>query len=165
MPLKVTLDTNCFFEYFERAPHYIKQLLYHAEKGHIELAMTTRVMSDTHDKWEGEGESPIWSKIQSFPLIKTIGTVFRLDMSRLGSEDYLISKDDGKMIDGLHEMLEGAQPEDVDHIFGHIRDNRDIFVTSDLHFLSHHEELKSKFGVLVLKPEDAVKEIERKFPV
>ena len=62
-------------------------------------------------------------------------------------------------------MLEGAQTEDVDHIFGHIRGRRDIFVTSDSHFLSHHEELRDRFAVLVLKPEDAVKEIERKFPV
>ena len=165
MPIKITLDTNCFFEYFERAPHYMERLIYHANEGHIELAMTTRVMSDTHDKWEGEGESTIWSKIQSLPIIKTIGTVFRLDMSRFDSGDYLISEDDGIIIDGLHEMLEGAQIEDVDHIFGHIRDNRDIFVTNDSHFLKHRRELKSKFGVLVLKPEDAVDEIERKFPV
>ena len=99
MPLKITVDTNCFFEYFERAPEYIKKLIYHAEKGHIELAMTTRVKSDTHDKWGGEGKSPIWSKIQSFPLIKTIGTAFRLDMSYQDSGDYLISEDDGKIID------------------------------------------------------------------
>jgi hypothetical protein len=165
MPLKVTLDTNCFFEYFERDPHSIKQLLYHANKGHVELAMTTRVMSDTHDKWKSEGESPTWSKIQSLPLINTIGTSFRVDTSYLGSDDYLISEEDGKIIGDLHEMLEGAQIEDVDHIFGHLRDNRDIFVTNDSHFLSHHEELKSKFSVVVLKPDDAVKEIERKFPV
>ena len=165
MPLKFTLDTNCFFEYFERAPEYIKELIHHAEKGHIELAMTTRAMSDTRDKWEGEGESPIWNKIQSFPLIETIGTAFRLNMSRIGSRDYLISKEDAKIIDDLSEIMEGAQTEDIDHVFGHITGKRDIFVTSDSHFLSHHEELRNKFGVLVLKPEDAVKEIERKFPI
>ncbi len=71
MPLKITLDTNCFFEYFERTPEYIKELVNHAEKGDIELAMTTRVISDTRDKWYGKDESPIWNEIQSFPLIET----------------------------------------------------------------------------------------------
>ena len=165
MPLKITLDTNCFFEYFERAPKYIKRLIHHAEKGNIELAMTTRVLSDTQDKWHGKDESPIWNKIQSFPLIKTIGTAFRLNVSYLGSGDFLISEGDSKMINDLSEIMKGAQTEDIDHIFGHIIEKRDIFVTSDSHFLNHHEELLNKFGVLVLKPESAVKQIERKFPV
>jgi len=165
MPLKITLDTNCFFEYFERAPNCVKELIHHAERGNIELAMTTRVISDTHDRWRGKGESPIWNKIQSFPLIETIGTAFRLDESYLGSEDFLISEDHSKMIDDLSEIMKGAQTEDIDHIFGHIIGKRDIFVTSDSHFLDHHGELLNKFGVLVLKPESAVKQIERKFPV
>jgi len=165
MPLKITLDTNCFFEYFERTPKYIKELINHAERGNIELAMTTWVISDTQDKWYGKGESPIWNKIQSFPSIETIGTAFRLDVSYLNSGDFLISEDDSKMVNDLSELMKGAQTEDIDHIFGHIIGKRDIFVTSDLHFLDHHEELLNKFGVLVLKPEDAVKQIERKVPV
>jgi hypothetical protein len=165
MPLKITLDTNCFFEYFERAPKYIKKLIHHAEEGNIGLVMTTRVISDTKDKWHGKGESPIWNKIQSIPLIETMGTAFRLDESYLGSEDFVISEDNSKMLDDLSEIMKGAQTEDIDHIFGHIIGKCDIFVTSDSHFLDHHEELLNKFGVLVLKPEDAVKQIERQFPV
>lgn len=165
MPLRITLDTNCFFDYFERAPRYIRELVNHAEKGNIELAMTTRVISDTQDKWYGKGKSPIWNKIQSFPLTETIGTVFRLDKSYIGSEDVIISEDHSKMIDELSEIMKGAQTEDIDHIFGHIVGKRDIFVTSDSHFLDHREELLNKFSVLVLMPEDAVKQIERKVPV
>jgi len=165
MPLKITLDTNCFFEYFDRTSKDIKDLVNHAERGNIEMAMTTRVISDTRDKSRSKGESVIWNKIQSFPSIRTIGTAFRLDESYLGSEDFLISEDDSKMINDLSELMKGAQTEDIDHIFGHIIGKRDIFVTSDHHFLDHHEELLNKFGVLVLKPEDAVKQIERKFPV
>ena len=165
MPLKITLDTNCFFEYFERAPKYIKELVNHAEKSDIELAMTTRVISDTRDKSSSKGESLIWNKIQSFPLTETIGTAFRLGKSYLGSGDFLISEDHSKMIDDLTETMKGAQTEDIDHIFGHIIGKRDIFVTSDPHFLDHHEELRNKFGVLVLRPECAVKQIERKFLV
>jgi len=165
MPLKITLDTNCFFDYFERTSEYIKELVNHAEKGDIELAMTTRVISDTRDKGYGKDESHIWNKIQSFPLIETIGTAFRLNESYIGSEDFIISEDRSKMIDDLSKIMKGAQTEDIDHIFGHIIGKRDIFVTSDSHFLNHHEELLNKFGVLVLKPEDTVKQIKIKFPV
>jgi hypothetical protein len=165
MPLRITLDTNCFFEYFERNPKYIKELINHSERGNIEMAMTTRVMSDTRDKWCGKGESLIWNKIQSLPSIETIGTAFRLDVSYLGSGDFLISEDDSKMIDDLSALMKEAETQDIDHIFGHIVGKRDIFVTSDAHFLNHHEELLSRFGVLVLKPEDAVKQIEGKSPV
>jgi hypothetical protein len=165
MPLKITLDTNCFFEYFDRNPKYIKELVNHAEKGNIELAMTTRVMSDTRDKSSSKGKSLIWNKIQTFPLIETIGTAFRWDLSYLDSGDFPISEDDSKMVNDLTELMKGAQTEDIDHIFGHMIGKRDIFVTSDQHFLDHYDELLNEFGVLVLKPEDAVKEIERKVPI
>jgi hypothetical protein len=165
MPLKITLDTNCFFDYFKRTPKYIKELINHAERGNIELALTTRVESDTRDKWCGKGESPIWNQIQSLPSIETIGTAFRLNVSYIGSEDFLVSEDDSKMIDDLSELLKGAQTEDIDHVFGHIIGKRDIFVTSDTHFLDHYKELLDKFGVLVLKPEDAVKQVDKKLPV
>jgi hypothetical protein len=163
--MKITLDTNCFFDYFGRTSKYIEELIRHAEKGNIELAMTTRVKSDTHDKSHGKGESSIWNKIQSFPLIETIGTAFRLGESYIGSEDFIISEDHSKMIDDLSEIMKEAQTEDIDHIFGHMIGKRDIFVTSDSHFLDHREELLNKLRVLVLKPEDAVKQIERRFPV
>lgn len=134
----------------------------HAEKGNIELAMTTRVKSDTRDKSSSKGESRIWNKIQTFPLLETIGTAFRLDVSYLDSGDFLISEYGSKMVDDLTELMKGAQTEDIDHIFGHMIGKRDIFVTSDPHFLDHHDELLNEFGVLVLTPEDAVKEIETK---
>jgi hypothetical protein len=69
------------------------------------------------------------------------------------------------MVNDLTELMKGAQTEDIDHIFGHMIGKRDIFVTSDQHFLDHYDELLNEFGVLVLKPEDAVKEIERKVPI
>ena len=159
--VKVTLDTNCFFDYFERNPRHIQTLVTLASKGFIELAMTTRVMADTHDKWKGAGISPIWIKIQTFPLLKTIGTGFRLDASRLDFEDYLVSENDINTLDRLRKVLDDAQVEDIDHLFGHLRDNRDIFITSDHHFLEHQQELKNQFGVVVLKPEDAIKKIRK----
>lgn len=163
MVVKVTLDTNCFFDYFEREPVHIQDLISQQARGEIEIAMTTRVMVDTLDKWKGQGTSPIWTKIQSFPILETIGSALRLDMSRFDSGDFLISDSDIKIIDGLRHIMVTAQIEDVDHLFAHIAAKRDIFVTSDSHFLDHREELKNRFGATVLKPEAAVRNIRANF--
>ncbi|MGA2774551.1 MAG: hypothetical protein ABSE81_00580 [Candidatus Omnitrophota bacterium] len=59
MALKITLDTNCLFDYFERNPQYIEKLIEFQNEGKIELAITTRVQADTFGKRE---DSPIWQK-------------------------------------------------------------------------------------------------------
>lgn len=163
MPISVTLDTNCFFDYFERDPKYIKELIDYSEEGSVDIYMTTRVMADTHDKWKGSGTSPIWINIQQFPqLSEIVGTVFRLNSSRLGSGDYLVSEKGAKTINALEYLMVGAPIEDVDHLFGHIKSGHDLFITNDKHFLNYKGDLKTEYDVVVLTPEDAIKEIKRK---
>jgi hypothetical protein len=159
--MKITLDTNCFFEYYERDSALIQEIVDFQEKGYIEIAMTTRVMVDTLDKWKGKGISPIWEKIQSFPILEVVGTAFRLDMSRLDSEDYLLSDDDVSLMDKLRLIMPEAQNEDLDHIFGHMKANRDIFVSNDNHFLNHRDQLNREFRVEVLSPKDTVQQIKK----
>ena len=119
-------------------------------------------MTDTYDKWKGPDASPIWQEIQTFPELKIIGSAFRVGMTRLGIGDYIVSDSDVKMNERIGEIMQGAQIEDVDHIFAHIKDNRDIFVTSDNHFLKHQEELRNEFGAIVLEPQDAIQEIRKR---
>jgi hypothetical protein len=161
MSIKITFDSNCFFDYFERDPVLVQELIDFQEQGYIDIAMTTRVMTDTNDKWKDKGISPIWAKIQAFPMLETIGTAFRLDISRLDSGDYLVSDEDAKILNDLQITLANAQIEDIDHLFGHIKAKRDIFVTSDAHFLDHKESLIRKFGVTVLNPSDTIQRINK----
>lgn len=166
MAIKVTLDTNCFFEYFERDPTYIQDLLNLQAQGHIEIAMTTRVMADTLNKWKGPGTSPIWTKIRSFPIVETIGSAFEVGLTYLDSGDYLIDDSDEKIINRLQDIMLGAQAEDVGHLFAHMRAERDIFVTSDFnHFLSHKEQLKKEFRVEILNLKDAIQRLQEMFMV
>jgi hypothetical protein len=162
MTIQVTLDTNCFFEYFIRDPKHIKKLIAFSEDGDIELAMTTRVMADTYDKSKSPGISLIWQQIQSFPQLETIGTCFRHDSSRLDSGDYLVSDENVKTIDQIESLMPEAQTEDIDHLFGHINSGRDIFISSDNHFLNNKEKLNNEFGVVILDPENSLIEIERR---
>jgi hypothetical protein len=161
--MKITLDTNCFFEYFERDPALISEIIIFQEQGFIEIAMTTRVMSDTLDKWKGQSISPTWERIQGFPLVEVVGTVFRLDMTHLNSEDYLVTDEQEDLLNNLHAIISEAQIEDLDHLFGHIIAERDIFVTNDHHFLDHQEQLKQEFNVVVLNPKDAVQLMRNSF--
>jgi len=158
---KVTLDTNCFFDYFEREPKYVVKLIDLALKNHIELAMTTRVLADTHDKWKKPDISPIWKQIQSFPLLETIGSVFRSGVSRSGSKDFTISKQHSIILGKISSILKTAQTEDIDHMFGHIVAGRDIFITSDNDFLDHKDKIKGQFGVDVFTPKEAVEQISK----
>jgi hypothetical protein len=161
MIMKLTLDTNCFFEYYERNPALIQELINFQEEGYIEIAVTTRVMADTNDKSKGEGISQIWANVQSFPMLEIIGTAFRLDISRLDSGDYLISDDDVNLMGSLRRTMADAQMEDIDHLFGHIKAKRDIFVTSNNHFLDYQESLLLDFGTVVLPPYDTVQRIRK----
>jgi hypothetical protein len=169
MIIKITLDTNCFFEYYDRGPsltqELIQELIDFQEKNIVEIAMTTRVMADTYDKWKGEGNSPIWTKIQSFPVLAIVGTVFRFDMSRFDYGDFLSSEIDMNTIERLRRIITEAQLEDVDHLFGHIKAKRDIFVTCDHHFLDHQEQLMKNLDVVVLNPKDTFRKIKNAISV
>jgi hypothetical protein len=86
--------------------------------------------------------------------------VQHLNISRLDSGDYLVSEEDGIILNGLKNILVNAQIEDVDHLFGHIKALRDIFVTSDAHFLDHKETLLKEYKVKVLCPYDTIQRIK-----
>jgi hypothetical protein len=167
---KVTLDTNCFFDYFGRGrlPQDVRRnttmraLVQWGLDGRIDLAMTTRVMSDTIGQSK-TGKSDIWEDICNLPIVKTIGTVFRFDCSGLGSAsgdsastDFLVSVNDSDTEKRLKKIMQGAKQNDIDHLLGHRNGNRDIFVTSDSHFLDHADALKREFGTVVMNPESAV---------
>ena len=162
MTIQVTLDTNCFFDYFERDPKHIEKLINFTEDEYIEIAITTRVMADTLDRSKVPGISQIWQQIQSLHQLETIGTVFRLNSSRSDSGDYQVSDEDVQTIHQLETLMPGAQKEDIDHLFGHINAGRDIFISSDPHFLNNKEKLNNEFGVVILDPENSLIEIERR---
>jgi len=161
--LTLTLDTNCFFDYLERDSLYVQELFELAAKGNIELAATTRIVTDTLDAWKGTGTSPIWEKIRSLlPSIRVVGSAARLGSTRLGWGDFLISQSESDKLKKLHEIMPTAQIDDVDHLYGHITAGRDIFVTSDGHFLKQRKQLKEQFGVVIMNPNEAVQEIKKR---
>jgi hypothetical protein len=171
MNLKVTLDTNCFFSYFRvgRAPNdpnakYMDALVQWGLDGKIDLAMTTRVRADTVEQ---TGKSGIWKRICDLPVVETIGAPFRFSDANKDSGsrfpevgfagDVLVDANDDTE-NRLKKIMAGADQNDIDHLWGHTIGKRDIFVTSDPHFLDHVDALR-ELGPVVMDPASAVVKI------
>jgi len=167
--LKITLDTNCIINDIENKTNYVKQIKKLAEKGLIDLAITTRTISDKkHD--------PIFTRkqkhIKEFSKYKIIGTVFRIDSSSLNSGDFIIDNTEKKQIDRISEILLGKTRKnntrfhniicDIDHLIGHFFNKRDIFITSDKNFLkkSKRLRLKEEFNIVIENPKEFLKRFQ-----
>jgi hypothetical protein len=152
--VKITLDTNCLFDYFERNSEDIKELLKFQEASSIEIAITTRVTADTFGH---KNNSDIWEKIQTFPCI-TIPTIGRFNVS-YWDEDFFAGGEDVKLQNLIQECIGNniKKLEDVDHLIGHIKSKRDIFVTSDRgDFIKNRECLQEKCSVRIFTPKECV---------
>ncbi|OGC24979.1 hypothetical protein A2247_03320 [candidate division WOR-1 bacterium RIFOXYA2_FULL_41_14] len=73
------------------------------------------------------------------------------------------SENDGNEMDEIRGLLFPGQKKlsdrqirDAMHLHTHIKYKRDYFITSDNHFLSKSEEIKERYGAVVIKPEQLV---------
>jgi len=158
--MKVTFDTTCFFDYFERDKIYIEKIKKCAEEGTVDIVKTTRVMNDTHFRAKKKGrESKIWNQIQSFPA-RTIGTVGRWNHSVWNGGDVYGGDEHTDLEQKIKNCTPSAGIEDIDHLIGHIINKRDIFITNDKHFLEKKEELNNVIGVQIMSPKEFIEFIE-----
>lgn len=102
------------------------------------------------------------------PIMPVIGSDFRLDMSKLSGADLLTGPDSisGEVQRILFPGLTEAdrrfnnKRNDIDHVVGHHRGARDIFVTDDRGILRHTEELGMAFGIVVKNPADCLRYVD-----
>lgn len=164
---KITLDTNCVINYFDKTDKVIIQLIRLALEHKIDLAITTRVVFDVEADKISERKNLTLKKLQQFPLI---GTGARFGMTKLGSGDFFVGTDYVAKASALQKLLFPNLGQnnsrfrnkisDVDHLMGHIVNKRDFFVTTDKDFLTKREILKEKFGVKILTPQECLKELK-----
>ena len=151
---RITLDTNCLYDYFERNSEYLEKLIEFQKEGRIEIAITTRVKVDTYGKNQN---SLIWKKIQNFPCI-TVPTYGRYDCSDF-DQDYFADEAANERQTLIQSCIGSTIKKliDVDHLLGHIINKRDIFVTSDKDdFIKHRDCLQSKFNIKILTPKECI---------
>lgn len=163
----LTVDTNVIRDYAEphREGHNIaKELVELHDAGMCEIRLTTRFDADVPG-------GPLRTKLEALSVLENpkVGTVFRLDVSRLDSGDMIASEESAKEADELMALLfPSAKPEsdrhrnrmaDVDHLMGHKIAGRDIFVTNEKAILNQREALSAKFGITVMSPGEAAEKV------
>ena len=155
-----TLDTNLLLEYWKDQPKaaVVEKLLDLAQNGQLDLAVTTRIGADIP-------QPPLSDRINELPEldIRTIGSVFRLDVSALDGGDMLVGgRFMEEFIDVANRLTEefrqrSTKPPDFrdwDHLNGHYLAGRDVFLTWDRRVLDVAADLQDELGIVVMKPED-----------
>ena len=164
--LAVTIDTNVFCEYIAKQDKWkeAEQVFALAEQGKIRPAATTRV----------------WADIPNGPLRKKFESLFAKPWFRLSRAATKLDSDTGEetdyasdfMIDDFMDALKKRDRKngrrkkipsqnDRDHVQGHYLSRRDVFLTWDQQVLRWAEELKPRFGILAMMPEEFLKQFRK----
>ena len=156
--LEVTIDTNVFQEHERKQEKWAvaEQVFVLAEQGKIDMTLTTRARADMPD-------GPRREALESYlvkPWFKLSPAAIQYDAASGEGTDYLSDF----MIDDFMAALEKRDRErgrrkkipsqhDRDHVQGCHLSRRDVFLTWDRELLRWAEDLKPRFGILVMTPE------------
>lgn len=170
--IKLTLDTNCIInllDYQSKSAISVDELveiLRYGLEGDVNIAITTRVDSDVSKDKNQDRKNEILKRISMFPII---GSVARLDISKLDSGDVLSGKEHQSLEDEIKKIVfpnlkkddshYSNKINDVDHLIGHKINQRDVFVTDDQQILKKAETLESSIGIKVMDPKKALEYI------
>lgn len=173
--IKITLDTNCIINILDyksnsaTSVEEISQIINYGLNSDVNIAITTRVESDIESDKDNDRKSEMLKRISMFPVI---GTIFRLDNSKLDSGDFFIDTKTAELEDKLVKTIfPGLNKDDkhyknkvndIDHLVGHLINKRDLFVTEDKDILKKSETLKNSFDLKVMNPQQCIEYIELK---
>jgi hypothetical protein len=156
---KVTLDTNLLHEYWKHRDKasVVAELLARARRGSVHLAVTARVHEDIPRR-------PLSDRLNELPMLKIeeAGSIVRVGLGVIG-RDMIASdafRDYWPTACRLAEERVNKAPDwrDWDYLHAHYLLQRDVFLTWDKGILCLSGELKQRFGVVVLAPEQYISE-------
>jgi len=156
--LKVTIDTNVIIN--EETHELLAQIKQLAEKGLIDIDVTTRVVAD---KDQDPNEARKAEHLKEFDCYLKVGTIFRLDVSRLDSGDFLVGDEHVQVSQQIEKVLFGKismddkrahnKIADVDHLVGHYFAKRDVFITQDNRIWKKRNILRDHLGIVIETPQ------------
>lgn len=175
MQLRLTLDTNALIYAFDSGHdspvqlEEIESLFRHTFHGSVNLAITSAVIRDLDRDTNQDRRKQLLFAAAKFPAI---GAPFRAGLSKLGSDDMIVDEADRLVLDRIQQIVfpAGIDPDlasgpnkinDVDHLFAHLRERREIFVTMDRAILSRADLLDAELGLRVMTPRQALEVVER----
>jgi len=157
--LKVTIDTNVIID--EKKYRLLTQIKQLAGQGLIDIAVTTRVVAD---KDQDEIKTRKAKHLKEFDHYPKVGTLVRLNFSRLDSGDFLAGEEDVQISRQIEKVLFGKisandkrahnKMADVDHLGGHYFTKRDVFITQDDRMWKKRNVLREQLGIVIEKPQE-----------
>lgn len=154
---KVTLDTNLLIEYWKKQSKYnvVKQLLQLVKGNKIDLAVAARVYEDIP-------ESPLADEIYNLQEldVEVTGSVTRLGYWELGRDilgDESLKNYFESAEDQARQLLKRFPDwRGQDNIHAHFILGRDAFLTWDRAILDLATDLKERFNIIIMKPENFI---------
>lgn len=158
----LTLDTNVLVQYWKRRSKVadVERLLDLASDGQLDLAVTSRIHEDIP-------RPPLADRINELPVlnVKEIGAVFRLGNAVLGrdrlGDDSFVKFAAQVTSEFCNRSEKPPDCRDWDHVHTHYLCKRDVFLTWDEKILKIAHNFESVHGIVVMKPEDFLRELER----
>jgi hypothetical protein len=175
--LRLTLDTSSVIHAAQAQPYgpQIDELVELARRGRVGLWITTAFGNDQErapaDKYQ---RNLAW--LRDRPLIGTVRGGFRVGYSRLGIDTVLLSEEQAATVRAIDQILlpEPYQvgnlrdddedlmddwrrkANDVQHLTAHLIAGHDAFVTTDGRILKKRAGLRTRAGIVVVDPAEAV---------
>jgi len=152
---RLTLDTNLLLEYWKNQAKRkaVEKLLLLAKEGKADLAVTARIREDVP-------LSPLAQKLDELPElgINETGSVTRLGYWVLG-RDMLGDEAFNNFWPTAQALAKqrGKKPpdwRDWDHLHAHYLLHQDVFLTWDEGVICLSDDLRTQFGVVVMRPEE-----------
>ena len=168
----ITIDTNCVINLFDKTSssatsvEELCMLVRYAMDGKVKISVTTRVEADlVRDNNEARRRS-LLDTLRIFPVIGTVG---RWDASKY-SEDLWVDGRAERLSEEIQQILSPGLTEadprysnkvnDIDHLTGHVIDQRDIFVTDDKGILRRSDQLRNGPGIIVMTPAQTLEHVD-----
>jgi len=158
---KLTLDTNLLQEYWKKRSKYkvIERLISLSKKGRIDLVVTARIREDI----------PLSPLAEEIDKLSEVNIAETCSITRLGH--WVLGRDmlcNGEMNEYWEQIRQKASKQrgelpdwrDEDHIHAHYLLKRDIFLTWDKGILSLADDLKDKFCIIIMTPEEYLSTID-----
>lgn len=159
--LKITLDNNCLINLLDTnsesatSVDSLREIIRQSHASIIDLAISTRVESDLENDKNSERRKEMMNYLKMFPVIGTVSRTV---------EGVRILDDIQKIVfpGGLNNESSSFnnKKNDIDHLFGHLQSERDIFITDDKGILKKAEGLET-IGIIVMSPSTLVEYLEK----
>ena len=154
---RLTLDTNIIQEHWRHQARasVVRRLIDLALANAIDLAVTARIREDIPNE-------PLASEVNRLREIgvNEVGTVARadfavLDRDLLASDAFVDFEVEARELVAKRLSLKRVPDwRDLDHLHAHMLHGRDVFLTWDGGILCLESELRGRFGIRVMRPED-----------